>query len=68
MGDKRCALVIDSTTLEITILKPKNKNLMLDLGMRYASVIFCRGSPKQKTEVTSSASQEETEDHGVSHC
>ncbi|KAG2236582.1 hypothetical protein INT48_000136 [Thamnidium elegans] len=49
-GDKKCALVIDGTTLKFA-LEPKSKNIMLGLGMRCASVICCRVSPKQKAEV-----------------
>lgn len=47
---KKCALVIDGTTLKYA-LEPKNKEILLDLGMRCASVICCRVSPKQKAEV-----------------
>ncbi|KAI7891370.1 uncharacterized protein EV154DRAFT_420486 [Mucor mucedo] len=49
-GDKKCALVIDGTTLKFA-LEPKNKDSLLGLGMRCASVICCRVSPKQKAEV-----------------
>lgn len=49
-GDKKCALVIDGTTLKFA-LEPKNKDFLLNLGMRCASVICCRVSPKQKAEV-----------------
>jgi phospholipid-translocating ATPase len=48
--DKRCALVIDGTTLKFA-LEPKNKDLMLKIGMHCASVICCRVSPKQKAQV-----------------
>lgn len=47
---KKCALVIDGTTLKYA-LEPTNKNVLLDLGMRCASVVCCRVSPKQKAEV-----------------
>ncbi|CEP15440.1 hypothetical protein [Parasitella parasitica] len=47
---KRCALVIDGNTLKYA-LEPSTKDLMLDLGMRCASVICCRVSPKQKAQV-----------------
>ncbi|OAD03030.1 hypothetical protein MUCCIDRAFT_126583, partial [Mucor lusitanicus CBS 277.49] len=50
VGEKRCALVIDGTTLKYA-LEPKTKDLVLDLGMRCASVICCRVSPKQKAQV-----------------
>jgi phospholipid-translocating ATPase len=49
-GGKRCALVIDGSTLKYA-LEPKTKDLVLDLGMRCSSVICCRVSPKQKAEV-----------------
>ncbi|KAI9487101.1 MAG: hypothetical protein EXX96DRAFT_593412 [Benjaminiella poitrasii] len=48
--DKKCALVIDGTTLKYA-LEPKTKDLLLELGIRCASVICCRVSPKQKAEV-----------------
>ncbi|KAF7731918.1 hypothetical protein EC973_007749 [Apophysomyces ossiformis] len=48
--DKKRALVIDGTTLKYA-LEPKNKHMTLALGMRCASVICCRVSPKQKAQV-----------------
>ncbi|KAI7901882.1 uncharacterized protein BX663DRAFT_487164 [Cokeromyces recurvatus] len=49
-NDKRCALVIDGTTLKYA-LEPKTKDLLLELGIRCSSVICCRVSPKQKAQV-----------------
>ncbi|KAI8085885.1 uncharacterized protein B0P05DRAFT_534105 [Gilbertella persicaria] len=49
-GERKCALVIDGVTLKYA-LEPQTKDLMLDLGIRCASVICCRVSPKQKAQV-----------------
>jgi phospholipid-translocating ATPase len=46
--DKPCALVIDGTTLTYAL---ESKDMLLELGIRCASVICCRVSPKQKAEV-----------------
>jgi phospholipid-translocating ATPase len=48
--DKKFALVIDGTTLKYS-LEPATKDQVLSLGMRCASVICCRVSPKQKAQV-----------------
>ncbi|KAI9336583.1 hypothetical protein BD770DRAFT_448698 [Pilaira anomala] len=48
--DQRFALVIDGTTLKYA-LEPATRNKVLSLGMRCASVICCRVSPKQKAQV-----------------
>lgn len=49
-SDIKRALVIDGTTLKYG-LEPKNKAMVLELGMRCTSVLCCRVSPKQKAEV-----------------
>ncbi|KAL0077663.1 hypothetical protein F4703DRAFT_1880396 [Phycomyces blakesleeanus] len=49
-SDVKRALVIDGITLKYA-LEPEAKESMLDLGMRCASVLCCRVSPKQKAEV-----------------
>jgi phospholipid-translocating ATPase len=48
--EKKCALVIDGTTLKYA-LEPLQKDLLLQLGMLCSSVICCRVSPKQKALV-----------------
>ncbi|KAI8388333.1 uncharacterized protein BYT42DRAFT_559728 [Radiomyces spectabilis] len=47
---KKRALVIDGMTLKYA-LEPKTRHKVLELGMRCASVICCRVSPKQKAQV-----------------
>lgn len=48
--DKKYALVIDGTTLKYG-LENATRDKVLSLGMRCASVICCRVSPKQKAQV-----------------
>jgi phospholipid-translocating ATPase len=48
--DKKYALVIDGTTLKYA-LENATRDKVLALGMRCASVICCRVSPKQKAQV-----------------
>lgn len=48
--DKKYALVIDGTTLKYG-LENASRDKVLSLGMRCASVICCRVSPKQKAQV-----------------
>ncbi|KAF1799748.1 hypothetical protein V8B55DRAFT_1451201 [Mucor lusitanicus] len=49
-GDRKYALVIDGTTLKYG-LENATREKVLALGMRCASVICCRVSPKQKAQV-----------------
>lgn len=49
-GDRKYALVIDGTTLKYG-LENATRDKVLALGMRCASVICCRVSPKQKAQV-----------------
>ncbi|CEP18412.1 hypothetical protein [Parasitella parasitica] len=50
VGDRKYALVIDGTTLKYA-LEAATRDKVLALGMRCASVICCRVSPKQKALV-----------------
>lgn len=49
-GNRKYALVIDGTTLKYG-LEDATREKVLTLGMRCASVICCRVSPKQKAQV-----------------